>query len=103
VVSNDPTWLNRWLPIRGALDQAAVQLAATTDPLQRRALLNAWEKACPGEVVEVLFRLPPEEVTVNDRRHLWVRYGDARARLEKLRLTDPARADAFGPGWGTGW
>ncbi len=99
IVSNEPQLLNRWLPIPGAAKQGAVQLAATTDPLQRRGLLSAWERANPGRVIEVLLLLRPDEVTANDRRHLWTRYPDARRRLEALRATDPDRADAFGPGF----
>lgn len=98
LASHDSRVLQRWLPLPENADVGAQQLAITTNTLLHRALLNAWEKSYPGQVIEVLMRLPTESITMNDRRHLWLHYPfEAAIRIHALELSNPTRAHAYKP------
>jgi membrane protease YdiL (CAAX protease family) len=94
VATDNPACLAQWFPLATALDLCAQQLAASHGPSRRR-LLAACERAFPGRVSDILFRLTPEAVTAHDRRHLFTYYPDARERLRILAEHNPALALAF--------
>jgi len=96
LVLEDPHALALWMPLPKACDAALEQLMCTEDTRERRLLLSLWERQSPGQVADLLFRLPPEKVMPSDRRHLLTHYPDAGYRLGRLAREDPLRAQAFG-------
>ncbi len=94
----DPEVLARWLPLPGRDAECLLQIEATTNQQQRRTLLSTLERAFPGHLADILLRLPADQVTAIDRRHLFGNYPDAKRMVASLGLRDPARARAFGDG-----
>lgn len=94
----DPEAVARWLPLPARDGECLDQIMATTNQQQRRVLLSLLERAFPGRVADVLLRLPADQVTAIDRRHLFGNYPDAKRMVASLGLRDPARARAFGEG-----
>ncbi len=87
--------LLQWLPLPERSAECVQQLLVSSGH-DRRRLLTALEHWQPGKVAAVLFLLPVEHITPLDRRHLFMHYPDAQARLAELAARDPARAAAFG-------
>jgi hypothetical protein len=94
----DPEVIARWLPLPARDAECLLQIQATTNQQQRRVLLSTRERAFPGRLADVLLRLPADQVTAIDRRHLFGNYPDAKRMVASLGLRDPVRARAFGDG-----
>ncbi len=86
--------MQRWFPLPAAADEALEQIAVSSGA-ERHRFLAGMERAFPGRIADLLFKLRPDEVTPADRHFLFDRYADARERLEALALRDPERAQAF--------
>jgi membrane protease YdiL (CAAX protease family) len=95
-VRDRPEALLRWLPQPERRDEAALLLAACQWPRDRRQLLTGLERAYPGTVADVVFRVPAYQLTPIDARHLRGNYPDLAERLARLAQIDPARARALG-------
>lgn len=86
--------LLQWFPLPERQQEAMQQLMISSPPFRKR-LLEAFERAQPGKVADVLLALPAEHITALYRRHLFSHYPDAAQRLAALAQSDPARAQAF--------
>ncbi|MEK7414253.1 MAG: CPBP family intramembrane glutamic endopeptidase [Planctomycetota bacterium] len=83
----EPDLVATWLGPDGALHAITAAVGGA-----RQKILRNLETAWPGRLASVLFRLPADQVTGLDRRHVRMHYSEAEAMIA---LLDPERKAAW--------